>query len=225
MTGVHQSISGSRTVYNTPTIVSTVTATGLSADFSSIPMPSGVLAGRLLIFSVTNPSTVVPGAPSNPTGCTALAQTSGTGGTAQSTFYKVLTGSESGNIICDLTGSAIDWAGWAMIISSRQGNPEISVLAAATTTTPDPPSITPTWGLSNASLIITSLSTDQVSTTNPILSYPTNYINTQNIGAATCNASFGLATRTKFFSVEDPSTFTFTSTTRYVAHTIAVRSS
>lgn len=158
MTGVHQAVAGGR-VLSVPSIVGTTSVTSQTADFYEIPLPSGVQANRILWGAVAGRSGFALGAPISPSGITTLQFTAAdpTSPLRLLLFYKVLAGTESGNIYGDLPGSQFAYCGFASIIGDVDGDAGTLAETAsnASSITPDP--LAAPWGGTNPSLYISFL--------------------------------------------------------------------
>ncbi len=111
----------------------------------------------------------------------------------------------------------------ALRITSWHGTtpPEITVKANGSSTTPDPPSLTPSWGALDT-LWIALTGCDDSATPYPITAWP--YANNQASNAtATSAADLALCTNNVNAASQDPGTFTMTVTETWNAYTVAVR--
>lgn len=101
--------------------------------------------------------------------------------------------------------------------------PEAGTPASAVTTTPNPPTVTPSWGSDD----ILVFAIECASTTSSTVSaYPTNYTDNQSNGVSTGapGVTIGIATRALTgVSSENPGTFTINTNDNTVASTVAVR--
>lgn len=229
MTGIHQGVAGSGVVLTTPKIAGFQTNFTVGADFWTCNTPSGNVAGNLLIVGVAIPSSgpinAVPFFTTSGTGLTSLLDST-IGALRQRIFYRTLTGVEVGNLTGDITGSVMDVSVWAIILSSATGTPEITAITGSASSSPDPASITPSWGLTSPSLFLTSLAKTGTATASAINAYPAGYtLQNTSIGDGTLTVSQGFAAYRKRSSPENPGPFTLSSApTSYIAHTIAVQS-
>lgn len=176
MTGIHQAIAGGR-VLSTPGIVNITTAFSTNADGYSIPMPSGVAAGRelLIIVAINNFSGNV-GIATNPTGTVGIQRQTGSFNELKLCFItKVLNGSESGNITGDIPQSSIAYAAMAIIWENSVTNAVWvgSPGTAASTNTVTPPASSPSWGTDASTLFVTAMA--RTSSANAVTAYPADY--------------------------------------------------
>jgi len=135
--------------------------------------------------------------------------------------YKISDGLEGASM--SITSSASEQSSHATYrINAWHGTtpPEINT-AAASTTTPDPPSVTASWG-SDDNLWIAGTGYNDGRTV--VSSYPTNYASDQlnpQVGAG--GTGTGIATDEVATDAEDPGTYTIDNGEDQVAFTIAVR--
>ncbi|MDB5540514.1 MAG: Phage protein [Devosia sp.] len=180
-------------------------------------LPAGITAGDLLIvIGQGNPSTARTHSAS---GWTILYDSNST----TDTFfvaYKVASGSEGASVTFTASGNG-SYCVNSFRITGYQGVPEIASALIASTTTADPPSLTPSWGSVNTLWIASG---GKRSTTTGVASYPTNYSSNQLLaGTSAQTAQLASATRNLQAASEDPGVFTFNASTNGAAVTIAVR--
>lgn len=211
MTGIHQAIAGGR-VLSTPGIVNITTASSAGADGYSIPMPSGVAAGRDLFIIVGY--TVFgfsAGIPTNPTGMGGVNRSIGVGSQNVSLFFsgKTLTGSESGNITGDLPGSVLAYAAVAFIVENAVINTAFVTPGASTasTNTVTANAISPSWGLDATTLFITAAG--RSGSSNAVSSYPANYTLAQGDISSGGNIRLSYAIRRARVTTETIGAWTF----------------
>ena len=190
---------------------------GLSTSHA-MNLPATVSAGDLLIINVSSrygTTVTMPG------GWTLLTSgTSGTGGTDRvlSIYYKTAAGTEGGTTITvtlSISGAATSTA---YAISGWQGTPEAAT-AIGSSTTPDPPSLSASWG--GASSLFLAAFSAYGSAASAI---PTGY--SDGIGGSSGNPSYnatGGAEKSGSSASENPSAFTKPETGPWVAATIAIQ--
>jgi hypothetical protein len=101
--------------------------------------------------------------------------------------------------------------------------PEMATPVTGSSTTPNPPSLTPSWGADDT-LWIAGLFADDSNAPLPVTSWPTNYADNQTQQYSNTSAcDQALATRGLNAASEDPGTFTMTKTETWSAVTVAVR--
>ncbi|MCC6311372.1 MAG: hypothetical protein IT345_10700 [Trueperaceae bacterium] len=101
--------------------------------------------------------------------------------------------------------------------------PEISANANGSSDSPDPPSLTPSWG-SAENLWVAIQAADQGSDPFPVTGWPTNYSGSQTENNDINSAGvIALATRLLTATSEDPGAFTNTGSETWNAYTLAVR--
>jgi|SRR3989344_3110222 len=101
--------------------------------------------------------------------------------------------------------------------------PEVTT-ATGTSATPDPPSLTPSWGSADT-LWIASFVIDDPAVSLPVTGWPTSYSGNQvSCGSGdTSTAGIAIATRGLAATTEDPGSFSTTASDNWAAATIAVR--
>lgn len=202
-----------------PTVSSvTVSVFNTAATSHLVAMPATVSAGDLLVTVGSGQAGVF----TTPASFTLLHQTQNGSGAVLGAWYRIADGSEG--------GTTVDWT----TPVNRKGNfhvyritawhgttpPEVGTAATGSSTTPDSPTLTPSWGSADT-LWIASEGNSGATT---VSAYPTNYTNgndDQCTGAG--GNSLGTARRELAASSEDPAAFTISVTNIWVAQTIAIR--
>lgn len=195
-----------------PTVKDTEVSNAASSSSPSVTMPSGISAGDLLITIIFRSGTSTA---NGQNGWTELFEV--TWDSMINAFYKVADGSEGSTQQPVVYGSANVTAHNTYLISGYQGVPEADTTPSgvgATTTTPDPPSLSPSWGSAKTLWIAAA---GQNSTT--LISYPTNYTD----GLTSGDGRMWSARREIETATEDPGVFTHSTARRPLAATIAVR--
>jgi hypothetical protein len=189
----------------------------------AVNLPPNIVAGDLLLmfFVINGGPTVTPAS-----GWTELA-TSNNGDTFK-IYARIADGSEGATATFTNTGNQRATAVTYRITGARTVSPptssEIAVSSAvqASTATPDPPSLTPSWGSAENLWIAVTFSTDGGFTFN---SYPTDYTlgqqNVQTDGGS--GNAVSVAARLLTATSEDPGTFGTTTSRNRTTHTVAVR--
>lgn len=186
----------------------------------TVNLPTGIASGHLLlIFMGMDGNTSITW----PAGWSILATDTNAGGDGTlSVAYRIADGSEGSSIsvttAASEAGSYICWrvTGWHGTTPPEAGTP-----ATGTSTTPDPPSVTASWG--SADNLFIAVTVWGSSSTN-ISGYPTNYsVSQMTDGASNSNiGAIALAGRELAAASDDPGTFSIISTA-WVANTIVVR--
>ena len=137
-------------------------------------------------------------------------------------YYKIADGTETDFAY---TSSGVDRStNRCFAIQGWHGTtpPEEAHGVHATTTTPDPPSLSPSWGSADT-LWFVSFAADNG--TNAATAYPTNYSDNQftDNTTSTAGVSMAVASREVATATEDPGSFTKTGGQEVVFHTVAVR--
>ena len=148
------------------------------------------------------------------------------GALGSSIYYKIAAGTEgeAGDLTYTVDPSSLEEViCFSVAISGWHGTtvPEIGTAATGTSTTPDPPSITPSWGAEDNLYIV--FIGENLGTT--VSAWPASYTDNQNEtdipgGGVLMGA---IATRNLNGSPENPGTATLAQNQAWVAHTAVVR--
>ncbi|MDP2789067.1 MAG: hypothetical protein Q8O46_03395 [bacterium] len=205
---------------NFPTIAGT-SAGSQSVDVSSHPIafPAGVVSNDLLVvlFAVDGNPTITW-----PLGWNQMFIGSATVNDRFEGRYKVVTGSPVGiNITTNFTEQS---AYQSFRITNYTGVPEFSSLIGGNSTTPNPPSLSPSWGSSKGTTWIAAVgrgSGTNITTTG----FPANYTNgfSQQAGSTNTGETLDTARRNLTATSEDPGTFTLSAINIWLAATIAIQ--
>lgn len=195
------------------------------ADTYAVAFPSGIVAGDLALFMIAIPSTGTIAAPTNPSGMTLLGSVTSGLDLRLSVYYKAWAGSESGEFTGDLTGSGMDYTAMAIRISDRQGNPEWVTASNTGTSSPDPDSISPSWGAASQSLIFAFAATYGTPTDSVVSAYPyTGNNNSQLVDSIVRDqTTLSICTKNVRATSENPGAFTLAGSCNAIYGTIAVR--
>lgn len=222
-TGAVANTAGPIDVYLiTDNITSAQTTTFASSVTSmSVNLPPDILSGDLLIAHVGIRNT---GTWTAPTGWVSLASQLGGGSVGQTdVWYKVADGSE-GSTATWTAGVATTAAWQVRRIISWHGTtpPEAAKTNGDSTTAPNPPSLTPSWGAEDT--IWLALAGSAANTMN-FTAAPTNYVDlTSTVASSGGGASnAGSAIRQNNTATEDPGVFTTSQNRWWSAITVAVR--
>jgi hypothetical protein len=188
-----------------PTIVSSNSSVHAAGTPWVVSLPGSIVAGNLLLVAI---SAVENGPSATPAGWTQLLGLTGSSQITLFVYYKVAAGGEGATLNItnggSRTSSAVSWQ-----FSGVTGNPEVASTVHATTSTPDPNPLTPTWGSKNTLW----LALVGYWATVTISSFPTNYTNSlssyQSAGLPNMTAG---AFRQLVTATEDPGSFTLSST-------------
>lgn len=208
-----------------PTIASiTTTASANSSGASNnLSLPATIDAGDLLIGIIgrRDRDTWTP-----PTGWTEIVDVQpATENATLAAAYKIADGTEDGGTITFTSSGTgnLRKGGFVLRITGWHGSqaPEAATASASTTTDPNPPSLTASWGAEDNLWIVASSSASQNSTG----SAPTNYINFTSGGeAGGTKWGVNMATRENAVATEDPGTINWTTDpTGWGACTIVAR--
>lgn len=190
------------------------------ATSHTINLPSGIVVGELLVVVIgkgtaTNANITIP------SGWTSVINESQTA--ALHIIKRVADGSEGStlNITCAQS------CGMASIVYRMSGyntgtNTAIGTAVSASTTTPNPPSLTPSWGAARNMWLAIAVRRS----TGNLTAYPTNYTENQNALVGSAGGStirLWVAGRFNNVATEDPGTFTIDSAQTTRSNTFAVR--
>jgi len=211
-----------------PTNFPTVEATNYSHEATAVTshdvsLPSGIQAGDLLL--VVFGSYVVT-AITTPSGWSKIGDTDAYSTYIQmAQFYKIADGEEGATVAITTAGSTKSSAVAYRITGFDSATaPEKGTAATSVNTTPNPPSVSPTWG-SDDNLFI-AVETNRINSA--VTAYPTNYsdnqVNAVN-SSSTTSSSTGICSREYAASSDDPGTFTIAASRYAVANTIVIKPS
>lgn len=204
-----------------PQIVST---TGLydrvNTTTHNVVMPAVVDANDLLIVITANDGSATV---TTPSGWTQLFTTANSTSLRLGAYYKFAAGTEDGTSVNFATSASEILTAQVYRITGALAV-ESGTAATGTSTTPNPPSLIPSWGARDT-LWLSALGADDGSIT--VSTYPTNYTNGRldkdTYSSSITYASVASARRYLNASSEDPGTFTLTGSNAWVANTIAIR--
>lgn len=207
----------SSTIYGvagpTPVIADTATSSGLSGTSWTVNLPPNIVSGNLLIV-VVGGSVGAGGTITPPAGWTELY--AGVSNSFKSeAYYRYADGNEGATITVTSSYST-EYASVAYRITGAKNTPEANT-ATGISSTPDPPSLTASWGSVN-NLFIAAASTDDAS----FSAAPSNYTNFVTI-RATGDVGTGLSSRDVVSATENPGVFTASSSQDWVAGTIVIQ--
>ena len=192
------------------------TNNGTTADGTShtVNLPTGIVSGNLLLamFSLSTPATATW-----PAGWTELYDTASAGTLMGSGAYRVADGGEGASItVTTSIGGEGSYNTYRISGQHASSAPEVGTSATGSSTTPDPPAVTPTWGSADT-LWFAVMHHDFCTVTTA----PTNYTNLlAQDGATPVTAS---ARRALAAADENPGGFTVSAADAWVAQTCAVR--
>lgn len=189
-------------------------------------LPASIASGELLLlfFCHNNDTSSV----TTPSGWSVLiAETEATSDSNLSVFYKIATGSEGATVTVTVGSPGANSAHNSYRISGwMAAEAAASFVNTGGDTTPDPPSLTPSWGI-DKTLWIALCGSNRDGATHTISAYPSSY--TDGISAQgqipTLNTSVRMssARRENRVATEDPGTFTLGTNSGTKSMTIAIR--
>ena len=199
-----------------PTIAATNTSTDASGDANIVVnLPASIASGDLLVIFVRS----VAGAGHNlttPSGWTQLFHVGGGTAAVFAAYYKVASGSEGSTVTVTADQNIINSAHNSYRITVYNGTPEAAT-ATGSSTTPDPPSLSPSWGADDTKWIAATGCGNATAD----LGAPTNYGGL--LEALDSVFECGSANRDLNAASEDPGTFSNATNTSWVAATVAIR--
>jgi len=202
-------------------VVESVTPSVFSIAATShlVAMPAVVLVGELLVTEFVNPGDATV---TTPAGWTQLHATAN-GTTARLGSYYRIAGALDGGATFDFVTSASKRAvAHVYRVSGWHGTtpPEVGTAATGSSTTPDPPTLTPSWGAADTLWLAVAGSAGAVTVT----TYPTSYTDGVDDNTTGANSVMvGSARRQLNGTSDDPGTFTVSATGNWVAQTVAIR--
>lgn len=205
-----------------PSIAATNTTNGAAATNKSCNLPSGIQSGNLLLLWIRSNGADTH---TTPSGWSDLVKnnTADASDDTTSLFYKIASGSEGSTVTVNGTASLkFSSLSWRVTGAHQTTAPNVAT-ATGTSSTPDPPSLTPSGGTKDY-LWIAIYGIEGTST---LSSYPANYSSNQITVAtsgstAATNSRSGAAARQLNASSENPGTFTASASEDWTAVTVAV---
>lgn len=202
-----------------------ITAVAVAEGSHDVLMPAVVNAGDLLIMHCTtaNSGAII----GTPTGWTLFGLVEAMTTSGKAVFAKDAIGDEDGttvNVTRDNAGVCVfivqRISGWAGTLGT---DVEIGTSATSSSTAPDPPNLTASWGPGdNLFIADCAASNDDES----ITAYPVGYENTfQSVsgGGIDAGCSGGVATKTSTLAIDDPGTFTLSGSEIWITQTLVVK--
>jgi hypothetical protein len=181
----------------------------------TVNLPSGISVGDLLIvFFVSDGNPTI----TFPSGWTQLFNVNNGSEVRFGAWYRIADGTE-GSTINVTTSASEQSAHTSYRIINYSGVPEAGTTATGTSSFPNPPILTPSWGAKNT-LWISAIGNDFNRT---VFEYPTNYVGGRNDFADTTGGvGVGTAWRKLNASSEDPDVFTISASEEWVANVVAI---
>jgi hypothetical protein len=157
-----------------------------------------------------------------PTGWTSISSNNQAANVRLEIRYKAADGTEgsSMSITSTVSGSSVARV-WVIASGTYTGNPAAGTAAGGTSTSPDPPTLSPSWGSDDNLWIVVN----GVSTARSTSGFDANLTQTgtQTIGNTTTGSGEGYGERQFASATYDPTAFTISASTDWLAQTIAVR--
>lgn len=205
----------------------TYSSNDVALSSHNLNLPPNISSGDLLLlFVMVHNQTIT-----DLSGWDVLHSAIGSGTDRSRIYAKEATGSEGSTVTLSLSGTsrascnAYRITGWSGDLTSS--GIAISSLVAASTLTPNPPNLTPSWGSAENLWFAIDWYTDSNTTFTPPGAYPTNYglgqLFVKN-GAGSSGQLLATAARLLTATSEDPGVFTHTGAAKDSdAQTIAIR--
>lgn len=181
----------------------------------TVNLPADISADDLLlVFFVADGDPTI----TFPEGWTQLFQTAREDNVKFGAWYRIADGEEGATIAVTLSASE-ETAHTSYRITGYEGTPEVGTSAIGSSTTPDPPSLSPTWGAEDT-LWIACEGNDYGTV---VTGYPTNFTDERS-DKTTGAGSVGCASARRELNAEseDPGTFTLTDSEPWVANVVAI---
>ena len=189
---------------------------------TTVTYPTGIAVGDVVILVVTTENSASITNPSG-SGFTQLSNTASSSVTML-VSYQVAASALSGTFNVTTGNARTSWA--ILRIDGRQGNPEAGTAATGSGTSPNPPSLTPSWGSASTLWLSIVGFGGSTSASRAVSSYPSSYVLAVESAGTTSNSStmIGVGYRNLAATSDDPGTYTTTPTDPWVAQTVAIRS-
>jgi hypothetical protein len=194
-----------------------------SADATShtLNLPSGIVAGERLLLVIGKSSTLAQNC-TTPAGWTQLINENQAQG-ALHVYTRIADGSEGATLsLTTSAATAVCCMAFRMKNAASATGPAIGTTATGSSTAPNPPSLTPSWGSArNLWIAFGGIR----STAATVSAWPTGYTNNQTSLASTGGTTNRLFLATKYATgtVDDPATFTLSASVSWRSNTLAVR--
>lgn len=191
---------------------------GSLSQSHTINLPANIASGNLLIilFKCRASTTI-----SWPAGWTEIFQDDGGRTQKLGACYKVAEGNEGATALITTSGN-VRSAHISYRITNYSGAPEAGTVSDATGSTPNPPSLSPSWG--QADSLWLAICGWSRATSATLSSYPSNYTDGHNYyNSSTSGCGIASAQRELNASSEDPGTFGLSASAIWLANTIAIK--
>lgn len=197
-------------------VIAAITGGNATTTTPTLTLPASVVSGDLLI-AIYIANTTISRTLTWPAGWTEMWD-SPISSRAGSAAWRTADGTEGGSVSPTVSGS-ISSAGYCVLritgVKTGQAPEWGTFVGYTTTTTPDPPAATPSWG-SDYNMFLVILHGGVVS------AYPTNYSDNQYVSGSASPNIINICSRNLSATTDDPGTFTVTSTSVAVG-TVVIR--
>lgn len=206
----------------TPVVVGTQTSNNSPSRTTStnVAFPAGVVSGELLLIAIA--TEVNASGPTTPSGWSETLPSISNGGepgTRLTIFHRVADGSEGGSVT--ISHGNNDTAAISYRISGAMGTPEATG-TFGTTTAPDPPNFSPSWGSTTVNTLWLAVASSQNQIT--FSSYPAGF-DGEVVSTNLNDANVASAKRSNLSASTNPGTFGLSGSGKWVAATVAIRPS
>jgi hypothetical protein len=203
-----------------PTVAASNNSAQATATYDhTVNLPANISAGNLLlVFFVVDSNPTI----TFPEGWTQLFQAANSTYVNFGVWYRIADGGEGGTITVttddNKTSAHISYRITGHGSSAEAG----TAVAPSGSTSPNPPSLSPTWGAGDTLWFACFGQNEGQGET--VDAYPTNYTDGENKQSGSLNeCKVAVARRELNAASEDPGTFTISDTERWVANTIAIK--
>lgn len=202
------------------TVTDTISGSDSGGSSHTISLPASTSGKLIVLFIAINNS----GGFTWPAGWTEMFDAA----TTLSGAYRYCDGSEGASIIVTSGSSprACAWAGYAFTGVPGSQNPEAGTAATGTSTSPDPPSLSPSWGGANNYWIAVAGGGSNAALQD-ISAYPASYTESQLYAEGTAGGAndgwIASALRRASGASENPAAMTIATSDDWAANTVAVR--
>lgn len=198
-----------------PVLTSVATTdTGTSDTSQTVNLPGSLASGDIVIiiggFNGTTGTVVYPA------GWNVIQLNSST--PSLSVAYRRCDGSEGATINVTWSVNRQNrWKAHRYTSVHASSNPEAGTSVGGTSTTPDAPSLTASWGAAMNLFLVIAI--HQAST---VSAYPSGYVDNQ-ADMGNLNGSISYATKNSFSATDDPGTYTLAASVAWIAETVVIR--
>ncbi|SFZ81651.1 hypothetical protein SAMN02983003_0615 [Devosia enhydra] len=194
---------------------------GSMAATTSVPLPSGIVAGDLLLLVTTLVEAATVRTSSAPSGWQQLYASGGGGALRDAAcYYRYATGSEGSSVSLSASGTPRGGSVLTARVSGAQGQPQVSVAGSAVTGSPNPPELSPAWG-SKATLWLAIVHKEGSPAPTAV---PDGFTDAGQASTTSNNGSRTVLTKAELKAPSlDPTPFSFAASSASVTRTVAIQ--